>query len=305
LARYTQRIAGGETVVAPATAQWDAREVTDLVSTVGAMVEQLRQQADALREREQEQVLLARLKRELEIARHIQTGVLPRDLVVPGFAIAARMVPAEVVGGDYYDLLPTSSGIWLGVGDVSGHGLVAGLVMLMLQSALAAVSGHAPGVRPTQLWASVNRLLVGNIRQRLGGDDHVTLVLMHIAHDGHFQFAGGHEPILLLRAGAPICEVLATPGPWMGIRVDPATAPVETSGQLGPGDLMVLHSDGIVEAGALEHHAFGLERLADALLRLRAEPVESICAEILREARAWTAGPADDDMTIVVVRRST
>ena len=77
----------------------------------------------------------------------------------------------------------------------------------------------------------------------------------------------------------------------------------ESTGHLGPGDLLVLHSDGIVEAGAAQHKPFGLERLSAAVERLRAEPAEVICAEILREARAFAPGPQEDDMTIVVVRR--
>jgi len=303
LARFTQQVKGGENVSPPATARWDAREVTDLVGDVGSMVEKLRSQADALREREQEQVELARFRREMEIAEHIQTAILPKAFAVEGFEIAARMQPAEMVGGDYYDILPTGTGLWIGAGDVSGHGLTAGLVMLMLQSALGALSQHAPGAGPAEIWGAVNRLLVGNIRSRLGTDDHVTLVLMRIGRDGSYVFAGGHEPIIVLRQGQPKCEVLASPGPWMGVRVDPSAGVHESTGRLGPGDLLVLHSDGIVEAGSQRHQPFGLERLCTAVERLRTEAAETICAGILREARAFAPGSQEDDMTVVVVRR--
>lgn len=303
LARYTRRVAAGETVAAPSSPRWDAREVTDLVSRVAAMVAQLRSQADALREREQEQVVLARLKRELEIAEHIQTGILPKRIDVPGYEIGALMQPAEVVGGDYYDLLATPSGLWVGVGDVSGHGLTAGLVMVMLQSALGALAVHAPAARPVEIWGAVNRLLVANIRSRLGGDDHVTLVLMQVTKDGGYVFAGGHEPIIVLRAGAQKCEVISTPGPWMGIRSDLEGNLSESTGRLGPGDLLLFHSDGIVEAGAAQHKPFGIERLCSAVERLREQPAQAICSEILREVRVWAPGKQDDDMTVVVLRR--
>ena len=124
-------MASGEGASLPSAARWDAREVNDLVETVGIMVAQLREQADALREREKEQVVLARFRQELEIAARIQVGILPKNFDVPGFEIAALMRPAEAVGGDYYELLPTESGFWIAAGDVSGHGLTAGLVMLM------------------------------------------------------------------------------------------------------------------------------------------------------------------------------
>jgi serine phosphatase RsbU (regulator of sigma subunit) len=303
LARYTGRVANGETVGAPVPDRWDAREVTELVETVGSMVSQLQRQADILREREKEQVVVARFRQELEIAERIQTGILPKSLHVPGFEIAASMLPAEAVGGDYYELLPTAAGFWIAVGDVSGHGLNAGLIMLMLQSALAAVARHAPDAGPAAIVRATNRQLVENIRRRLGGDDHATLVLMHVASDGSYRFTGGHEPLLVLRGQHGHCEVIELPGPWIGIKEDLGEHLSERAGRLGEGDLLVFHSDGIVEAGAVQGKPFGIERLSAAIERLRSQPAQTICDEVVREARAWAPGAQDDDMTIVVVRR--
>lgn len=302
LARYTLRVASGEGASVPTAARWDAREVNDLMSTVGAMVEQLRNQADALREREKEQVVLARFRQELEIAARIQVGILPKNFEVPGFEIATLMRPAEAVGGDYYELLPTDSGFWIAAGDVSGHGLTAGLVMLMLQSALGALAIYTPNARPAEILKATNRILVENIRRRLGGDDHVTLVLMHVMRDGSFIFAGGHEPILILRAASGKCEVVDAFGPWMGIHDVIEKHLHEATGKIDPGDLLVFHSDGVTEAGATRRDPYGLDRLCAAVERLRDQPAQAIGREILREARAWAPGPQEDDMSIVVVR---
>ena len=303
LARYTLRVASGEGASIPSAARWDAREVNDLVETVGSMVAQLRAQADALREREKEQVVLARFRQELEIAARIQVGILPKNFEVPGFEIATLMRPAEAVGGDYYELLPSESGFWVAAGDVSGHGLTAGLVMLMLQSALGALAIYTPNARPAEILKATNRILVENIRRRLGGDDHVTLVLMHVMHDGSFIFAGGHEPIIIVRAASGKCEVVDAFGPWMGIQDGIEKHLHEGTGKLEPGDLLVFHSDGVVEAGASRRDPYGLDRLCAALERLRDQPAQAICRDILREARAWAPGPQEDDMSIVVVRR--
>src|SRR6185312_16361325 len=70
-----------------------------------------------------EAIRSARVEEELEIARRVQTSILPRNLAVPGLAVAATMIPANEIGGDYYDIIPTNDGAWLAVGDVSGHGL--------------------------------------------------------------------------------------------------------------------------------------------------------------------------------------
>ena len=302
LARYTLRVASGEGVSVPTSARWDAREVNDLVTTVGAMVAQLRNQADALREREKEQVVLARFRQELEIAARIQVGILPKNFEVPGFEIGTLMRPAEAVGGDYYELLPTETGFWIAAGDVSGHGLTAGLVMLMLQSALGALAIYTPNARPAEILKATNRILVENIRRRLGGDDHVTLVLMHVMRDGSFIFAGGHEPILILRAASGKCEVVDAFGPWMGIHDDIEKHLHEGTGKFEPGDLLVFHSDGVAEAGASRRDPYGLDRLCAAIERLRDQPAQAICRDILREARAWAPGPQEDDMSMVVVR---
>jgi serine phosphatase RsbU (regulator of sigma subunit) len=308
LAEYATRVAKGEPVPMPAPARLDVREVTELTETVFSMVSQLQSQADALREREDEQIMLARARQELDIAERIQTGVLPRNLALPGFESAALMRPAEAVGGDYYEILPSASGLWIAAGDVSGHGLHAGLVMLMLQSALAALAFHAPDARPSEIVQAVNRVLVENIRRRLGRDDHVTLVLAHIALDGSFAFAGGHEPLLVLRATGDKCEIVDTPGPWVGIVPDIDRHLHDGSGRLEPGDLLVFHSDGIVEAGDRHNTPFGLERLCAAVERLRAQPAERMCSEIVREAeewsQKWSSTRRDDDMTVVVVRRA-
>ena len=288
--------------ISASSARWDAREVTDLLATVGSMVAQLRHQADALREREKEQVGRA-LSPELEIAERIQVGILPKCFYVPGFEIAAQMRPAEAVGGDYYELLPTQSGFWIAAGDVSGHGLTAGLVMLMLQSALAALAIYTPGASPAEILKATNRLLVENVRRRMGGDDHATLVLMHVTHDGDFVFAGGHEPMVVLRAASTKCEVVDAVGPWLGISDNIEKNFQEGRGKLDPGDSLVFHSDGTVDAGASQRNAYGLDRLCAAVERLRHQPAQVMCGEILRECRGWAPGPQQDDMSIVVVRR--
>jgi sigma-B regulation protein RsbU (phosphoserine phosphatase) len=284
-------------------ARLDAREVTELAETVYAMVGKLQDQTRALREREQEQIELAKIRQEMDIAARIQSGILPKHFAFPGFEFAARMKPAEEIGGDYYEILPTETGLWIAAGDVSGHGLTAGLVMLMLQSALGALAISSPRERPSRILAATNALLVENIRRRLGGDDHVTLVLMHIDREGRFAFAGGHEPLLILRSGADACEVIETPGPWLGIKPVLEAQLRDTRGQLDPGDLLILHSDGVVQSGARQHRPFGLERLRQCIVESRGQSVDGIGDETIRRATDWSQGEQDDDMMVVLVRR--
>jgi serine phosphatase RsbU (regulator of sigma subunit) len=304
LTRFATHVAKDGQPPKPATAPLDAREVTELSDTVYAMVAKLQDQARALREREQEQIELAKIRQEMDIAARIQSGILPKHLEFPGFEFAARMKPAEEIGGDYYEILPTEAGFWIAAGDVSGHGLTAGLVMLMLQSALGALAISGPRERPSRILAATNALLVENIRRRLGGDEHVTLVLLHVDREGRFVFAGGHEPLLILRNGADACEVIDTPGPWIGIKPVLEEQLCDTRGQLHPGDLLILHSDGVVQAGALKHRPFGLDRLRQCIEQSRDQPLDMVRDEILRRAADWSQGEQDDDMMVVLVRRA-
>jgi serine phosphatase RsbU (regulator of sigma subunit) len=302
LADYTARVASGLVVAPPSSARWDAREVGVLVSNIGTMVTQLQSQADALRIREAEQVLLGRLRKEIEIAQRIQSGILPKRFDLDGFEVAALMKSAEEVSGDYYEVIPTPTGCLIAVGDVCGHGVNAGLVMLMLQSALGALAIAAPSARPAELLKAANQLLVENVRNRLGGEDYMTLVLMHVAVDGRFVFAGAHEPILILRRAAAACELVETSGVWMGLGPIAEGSLPESSGTLAVGDMVVLFSDGIVERGASKRTPFGTERLCAIVERSRDRAPKSLCEEILLEAENWVPTAPEDDMTVLVLR---
>ena len=119
----------------------------------------------------------ARMRQELEIAARIQTAILPRAPRVSGLELATAMVPATEVGGDYFDILPCDEGCWIGIGDVAGHGLSAGLVMLMIQSIVAATVHERPELGPGQAWKALNWVLSDNIRERMCQEEHATLSL--------------------------------------------------------------------------------------------------------------------------------
>src|SRR5690606_12868213 len=93
-----------------------------------------------------------RMRQELDIAARIQTAIQPKHPRVPGLELATVMVPATEVGGDYFDVLPCPGGCWIGIGDVAGHGLSAGLVMLMIQSIVAATVHVRPELGPGAAW---------------------------------------------------------------------------------------------------------------------------------------------------------
>src|SRR5688500_5706261 len=118
------------------------------------------------------------------------------------------MIPATEVGGDCYDVVPFEGGAWLSIGDVAGHGLGAGVVMMMLQSSVAAVLRNNTEISPSSALSIVNAVIFDNVKQRLGQDEHATLMLLRYEHSGRIVFAGAHEEPLVYRARSGRCEVL-------------------------------------------------------------------------------------------------
>lgn len=251
-----------------------------------------------------EAVLKAKAQEELELARRVQTSLLPHGFAVPGLDISAVMHPADEVGGDYYDAVPCEGGAWLAIGDVSGHGLNAGLIMLMVQSALSGVAAARPDCTPAELLATLNTVLFDNINGRLSTDEYVTLVLLRYREDGKVVFAGAHEYILVCRADSGRVERVATPGPWLGIRRDIAGLTIDSTLQLHDGDLLVLFTDGVIEAMNPADEQFDVHRVCDLIERHRGEAPETIRDRILAAVRSWMVA-REDDMSLLVARYRT
>ena len=241
------------------------------------------------------------LQGEMDLAQRIQTAILPRSLVVPGLEMSAVMVPAADVGGDYYDVLPLADGCWMGIGDVAGHGLDAGLIMLMMQSIIAGLVERDAAAGPGDVLCVLNAVLFDNVRNRLKRDDHATLTLLRYERSGRVVFAGAHEDILVHRSESSACELIRTPGTWVGARRDIRRGTMETALQLAAGDVMVLYTDGVTELRNAAGQEFGIERLSALLEVLHAEPTERIKSALLDALRAWSSAP-DDDVTLLVAR---
>jgi sigma-B regulation protein RsbU (phosphoserine phosphatase) len=293
LVRFTRRISRGE-LTARATPS-GVTEVRALANAMNFMVEELDQSRAALAENE-------RLQKEMEIAMRIQTSMLPTTFDVRGLEIAARMLPASEVGGDYYDVLPVRGGCWIGIGDVAGHGLTAGLEMLMVQSVVAALVRENPEAAPASHLVVLNSVVYENIRNRLRQDEHVTLTLLRCI-EGKVTFAGAHEEIIVCRAGAEQCERIATPGTWLGAVRDISRVTHDTTIELGVGDLMVLYSDGVTEARDAAGEQFGIERLCRVIEASRSQPVDVLRDAIITAVTAWQLDH-EDDISVMVVRRT-
>jgi serine phosphatase RsbU (regulator of sigma subunit) len=237
----------------------------------------------------------------LEVARQIQQSFMPRNLPeVPGYEAASWWYPNEAVGGDYCDLLPLADGrAGLVIADVSGHGLGPSLLMASVRAALRALlleHSSPEAVLSRLAWALAADLRDGRF---------ITIVLAALDPRTHrLEFAnGGHAPALHYRAAADRFEPLESTGLPLGVLDEPeypAGPPID----LGPGDMLVLCTDGIVEAMDSDGRPFGQGRLVELLRELAGGPVSDLVERVGRAVEEHYAGSSPpDDLTILVVRR--
>ena len=260
------------------------------------------------------QILNEQLKREnlrmgaeLDIARRLQQMVLPMPeelLNIPGIDISGYMQPAEEVGGDYYDVLRyPDNRIGIGIGDVTGHGLESGVLMLMTQTAIRTMVDRGES-DPSVFLNTINRVLYQNI-QRMGVDRSLTLSIVNY-QDGHLRLIGQHEEALIVRAHGEIERIdTLNLGFPLGLVDDIEQWVTEAAVRLTPGDGLVLYTDGITEAQNAASDFYGLDRLCAVIsANWQHASAEAVKAAIIEDLRQFVgSAPMYDDVTLVVLKQ--
>ncbi|MGC4064803.1 MAG: SpoIIE family protein phosphatase [Polyangiaceae bacterium] len=244
-----------------------------------------------------------RMARELEIATNIQQAMLPTKPAHPEFEIGGRMLPADEVGGDFFDVLTSERALWITIGDVSGHGIGAGLIMLMVQSAFAMQFRMNPKQDPNCVMGAVNHLLWENITERLRENKYVTCQLLAYAGDGVFRVAGGHQWPLVYRAASKTVERIDASGPWLGILQSwPEVATLQFT--LEQEDVLCLYSDGLIEARDELGNLYDATRFVESLrAAIQDTPsLEAAIERVLHDSFSFCPKP-DDDVSVVLLRR--
>lgn len=240
---------------------------------------------------------------EMQIAKKIQTELVPTHPTADGFEIAVYMEPADEVGGDYYDVIHAGGKDWFVIGDVSGHGVPAGLVMMMVQTAIHTALNINHEMTPSDVLTATNRVIYENI-QNLGEDKYMSITVFACLEDGVFHYAGLHQDILIHRASSQDIETRETHGLWIGLLSEIGDLISDRSLVLEPGDTALLFTDGIVEARTSNGNSemFSFERLKEAFSQLAKLSPADIRAGLISEIEPFIR---DDDVTFMVIRRKT
>jgi len=222
---------------------------------------------------------------------------------IAGLEIAGFMAPADEVGGDYYDILYSDDIVTIGIGDVTGHGLESGILMVMTQTAVRTLK-EVKEIDPVRFLDTLNRTIYKNL-QRMNCDKNLTLAILNYA-EGRISISGQHEEIIVVRKGGKI-ERIDTMNLGLPIGLDDDIADIisEELVELEPGDGVVLYTDGIPEARDIDRKFYGLERLCEVVAinwHLSAEQIKQAAIDDLRgfigEQQVF------DDITLVVLKRT-
>jgi serine phosphatase RsbU (regulator of sigma subunit) len=290
-----------------------------LRSKVSALVEifkkaeQIKRRAELLRELEQqeharqlaeakERLQAERLRREVLVAGRIQQRLFPAGtLQVPGFDIAGASYPAEAAGGDYFDYIPMQDGcLGLVVADVSGHGFGPALLMAETRAYLRAFALTCSDVG--EMVGFANRALAADV-----ADEHfVTLLLARLDPRSRalVHASAGHTSGYVLDPSGAVRALLDSTGPPLGIMPE-ATFPARPALTLGPGEIALLLTDGILEACSPGGELFGKERVLSVLRANRDRSAREIVAALHAAVVAFCQeGPLADDVTLIVARAS-
>ncbi|MEX0736452.1 MAG: SpoIIE family protein phosphatase [Bacteroidota bacterium] len=240
-----------------------------------------------------------RMEDELAIAREIQQGLLPRSLPsIPGFEVAAVNVPSKQVGGDYYDVLAISPTEYVfAIGDVSGKGTGAALLMANVQASLRA---FAPmGLSMSEATSRINNLT----SQNTGQGKFITFFWSTLdLRSGTMRYVNaGHNPPYLFRANGTL-EKLDVGGIILGLMAT-VTPYEEISVPMQKGDVLVMYTDGVSEAMNSKEEDFTEERLEEILRTSRSLPAGEIIANVRTALELYTRDtPQSDDITMLVVK---
>jgi serine phosphatase RsbU (regulator of sigma subunit) len=242
------------------------------------------------------------VQRDLERAKDVQTALFPqKNISIPGLNCQTFYKPARDIGGDYYDLFPLPDDRWgIAIGDVSGKGIGAALIMASLQASLRAQALHAHSDLGS-LMTDVDKLVYASSPTQIYASlfyaeyQPATRVLEYVN--------AGHNPPIVLRWKDDRCEVFQFKAGGTPIGILEETKFVPETFQFEPDDLFVAYTDGITESENADGEMWGQDRLENLLRQCRSKTSEGTIQCILDERFAFAGGhPQHDDMTIVAIR---
>lgn len=274
------------------------QRVADRTRELASATEEIQQLYEKLRDEN------LRMGAELDVARRLQMMVLPNisELsAIPELELASYVEPADEVGGDYYDVLYAPGGAKIGIGDVTGHGIESGVLMIMVQSVGRAL--YERGIEdPCAFLEVLNTAIYKNIERTKTGK-HLSLAFVDYSAE-QLTISGQHEEAIIIRkdGSAQRIDTIDLGFP-IGLEenihglLSSVTVPFQS------GDMLILYTDGITEAESEDGVLFGIERLVESACRVHRQTAVEAKTAIIADVRAHIGKQkVHDDITLVVVK---
>ncbi len=243
-----------------------------------------------------------RLLTELSIASELQQNILPsKNPKINGLQVVAKVKMASELGGDSFNFFKKDNKHYIYIGDVTGHGFGAGLVMTMANSLINVFTDIYDS--PYDILVNVNKHIKKHIKKSM----FMTLVMLcwDDVKNKMTYVGAGHEYILVYRSNSGKCEAVLSGGTALGMVPDNSKIIKEAEIELQEGDFIILYSDGITEAKNVAGEQFGLDRLKELITEYAPEhSSEGLHYKIAKKVSDFMKGTSqEDDMTLIVLKR--
>ena len=250
-----------------------------------------------------------RLGAEIEAAKKIQMMVIldEKDISYSGVDISMYLEPAEEVGGDYYDIISDiqSSSVRFGIGDVTGHGLESGVIMLMVQTAMKTLMVHGE-LDLIKVYETINKVICDNV-SRIKSEKSMTLSLLDYNFEKHiFSVTGQHEDILLIKTNGEY-QTFSTMDLGLPIGLDYEISDFTEKLDIhleNNHDILILHTDGVTEAENMKNEQYGFQRMCDIVNKHRQLTAKQIKQYLIDDVLSHIGEQKIfDDITLLIIKR--
>ncbi len=275
---------------------------TDRIDEIGVLAFFFNKVTEGLGEASSDIVDRERMLEELTVASQLQRDILPKNNPqLSGLQIVAKTRPASELGGDSFSFINRKGKTYVYVGDVTGHGAAAGIIMTMVSSLINVFADFYDNTY--DIVVNVNKYLKKWVKKAM----YMTMVMLCWDEKSKkMTYVGaGHEHIIIYRAATGKTETILSGGVALGMVEDNSKLVIEKDIALGDGDVVILYSDGIIEARNDAGELFGLPRLVDAVEEYAGQySSEGINMHIAKDVSKYMGNhEQDDDMTLIVVKR--
>lgn len=246
-----------------------------------------------------------RMRADLEATRRIQQMILPKDQdlkTVSDLDIATYMESADEVSGDYYDVFQENGLVKIGIGDVTGHGLESGILMVMVQTVIRTLLA-SPQIQPGEYLSITNNVVFNNMK-RLNSEKSLTLLLIDYQNN-NLCLRGQHEEVIVVRNDGRL-ELINTQdlGFIIGLEANIDEFLSQASVKLDYGDMVLLYTDGVTEAENSQGSQYGLDRLCQVVIENHLLSATQVKDRVITDLHEFIGtGEVLDDITILVFKQ--